>query len=96
QQEIMSVAEQYIELGYERGMVKGRRRGELIGRIEVMEEVLGVEGVGREVLEGMGEEELVEYCRQLEKRMRGRRGAGEGEECGFVSWGEGVRGGSWG
>ncbi|MCX7713822.1 MAG: hypothetical protein N2035_09225 [Chthoniobacterales bacterium] len=65
----MSVAEQYRMEGLE----EGRRLGELIGRIEVMEEVLGVEGLGREVLEGMGEEELVEYCQQLEKRMRGKK-----------------------
>ena len=60
--------------GEQKGLKEGERKGILIGRIETLQEILGLAEPTRDELSGYDAIQLSELCEQLRSRMRTQHG----------------------
>ncbi|MCA9165029.1 MAG: hypothetical protein KDA62_18680, partial [Planctomycetales bacterium] len=61
-----------IEQGREQGLRKGRHEGALIGKIQLLQELLGDSPLDDEASRGMSSAELAALLAALQERMRSR------------------------
>lgn len=64
--------EQALREGEEKGRVEGRREGKLLGRIAILQELLGVEEPTSTELSSYNEDQLSELAEQLQGQLRNR------------------------
>ncbi|MCA9205003.1 MAG: hypothetical protein KDA59_18255, partial [Planctomycetales bacterium] len=63
---------QGIEQGREQGLIKGRHGGEMIGKIQLLQELLGDSPLDDDASRGMSSAELAALLAALQERMRSR------------------------